>query len=538
MRRFAGGILLGLLLAPLVGAAAVYLYLAWWLNRPPTVAKGSTLVLSLAGTIPERPAAGRLSTVEIWQVLRYAASDSRIDRLVLLPENPAAGWAKLTEIRNAVLAFRKSGKPVLASLRTPGLKDYYLASAANRICVPPSDLVDVKGLRVELLYGRGLLDRLGVLPEFEAAGKYKDGADTLTRSSMSDVTREIMNELLDARMAAFVDAVAAGRGRTSSQVRAWIDAGPMLAPDARKLGMVDALEFEEQVLADARRVDAQDYIRAVRTAGSRVAVLGASGEIVRGTWSWFSEEPLTPEEYLPVIRSIRNDTSVRGVILRVDSPGGDAIASDELLHELKRLAAKKPVVVSMADVAASGGYSLSLAGSPIVAYPETVTGSIGVFYGKLTLQGLYDKIGLRKEILTRGRFADIDSEARPLSQDARQKLRDSIGQSYRQFVGQVAEARKKSFSEIDAVAQGRIWLGAQARDRGLVDELGGIERAIEILRKRAAIEGPVRLELYPRAGYWQEVVAILERLLASRRQIRLPGATMWKRMPGLPEPVE
>jgi protease-4 len=538
MRRFAGGILLGLLLAPLLCAASVYLYLTWWLSRPPTIANRSTLVLSLAGSILERPVAGRLTTVEIWQVLRHAATDSRIVRLVLLPESPVAGWAKLTEIRNAILAFRKSGKPVLASLRTPGLKDYYLASAANRICVPPSDLVDVKGLRVELLYGRGLLDRLGILPEFEAAGKYKDGADTLTRSSMSDVTREVMNELLDARMATFVDAVAAGRGRTSDEVRAWIDAGPMLAPDARKLGMVDALEFEEQILADAKRVDAQDYIRAARTAGSKVAVLSASGEIVRSTWSWLSDEPLTPEEYLPVIRSIRDDTSVRGVILRVDSPGGDAIASDELLHELKLLAAKKPVVVSMADVAASGGYALSLSGSPIVAYPETVTGSIGVFYGKLTLQGLYDKIGLRKEILTRGRFADIDSEARPLSKEARQKLRVSIEQSYRQFVGQVAQARKKGFSEIEAVAQGRIWLGAQARERGLVDELGGIERAIGILRKRASIEGAVRLELYPKGGYWQEAVAILERLAASRWQMRLPGPAMWKRMPVLSEPVE
>lgn len=540
MRRVAGGVLLGLVLIPLLGTASVYLYFRWWRERPPSIAKGTTLVLPLAGTIPERPSPGRLTTVEIWQVLRKATADPNISRLVLLPERPAAGWAKLTEIRKAILAFREAGKPVHASLRTPGLKDYYLASAANRIAAPPADLIDVKGLRVEMLYGRGLLDRLGILPEFEAAGKYKDGADTLTRSSMSDVTRETVNELLDARLATFIAAVSASRGRPPQMIRAWIDDGPMLAPSARSRGLLDALEFEDQTIGQGKRVDAIDYIRTTRNNGPKVAILGASGDIVRSAWSWFSEDALTPEEYTPVIRSIRDDSSIRGVILRVDSPGGDAIASDELLHELKMLAAKKPVVVSMADVAASGGYTLSLAATPVIAYPETVTGSIGVFYGKLTLRGLYDKLGIRKEMLSRGRFADIDSDAQPLSPEGRKKLRESIDESYRLFVNQVAEARRKSPAAIDAVAQGRVWLGTQAKEHGLVDELGGIDRALERMRQRAQIEGDLRLEYYPKGGQWDEALTFIERLAHARRQIqspqfRLPGPALWKRMTLLPD---
>ncbi|MBL8234203.1 MAG: signal peptide peptidase SppA [Bryobacterales bacterium] len=545
MGRLAAGVLLGALLAPLLLAAAAYLYVAWWLERAPSVAEGSTLVLPLKGTIAERPSAGTLTTVEIWQVLRHAASDSRISRLVIQPDGPGAGWAKLAEIRGGILNFRKSGKPVHATLRTPGMRDYYLASAANRISLPPSDLVDVKGLRVELLYGRGLLDKLGILPEFEAVGKYKDGADALTRSSMSEVTRETVNELLDARMAGFVEAVSSGRGKTAAEVRAWIDDGPVMAPGARERGMVDALEFENQTLGGASgetktpRIDAQDYIRAARGGGARVAVLGMAGDIVRANWSWLSGEALTPEDYTATIRALKDDASVRGVILRVDSPGGDAIASDEILHELKQLAAKKTLVVSMADVAASGGYTISLAGGPIVAYPETVTGSIGVFYGKLSLQGLYDKAGIRNEVLTRGKFADIDSESRPLSGEARAKLRSTVEQSYRQFVGQVAAARKRSPEAIDKVAQGRVWLAPKAKEHGLVDELGGIEKAIEILRRDARIVGPIRLDLYPKATQWQEWLQWFDKLRKAQEQVRhltwSHTPALWKRAIRIPE---
>jgi protease-4 len=199
------------------------------------------------------------------------------------------------------------------------------------------------------------------------------------------------------------------------------------------------------------------------------------------------------------LRQVEEDSSIKGVILRIDSPGGDGIASDDILHEVKVLSGKKPLVVSMSDTAASGGYFIALSGDPIVAYPNTVTGSIGVFFGRVNLRGLYDKIGLRKEILTRGHFAAIDSENGPLSDEERAKLRTEIEKFYKGFVQRVADGRKRKYDEVEPLAQGRVWLGAQAKQNGLVDELGGLDRALELIKQRAKIAATERVTLvtYP-----------------------------------------
>jgi protease IV len=200
-----------------------------------------------------------------------------------------------------------------------------------------------------------------------------------------------------------------------------------------------------------------------------------------------------------LLRRVKNDNSIKGVILRVDSPGGDAIASDDILHEMKMLSQSKPVVISMSDVAASGGYYMSVTGDPIVAYPSTITGSIGVITARVNLRGFYDKIGVTKELLTRGRFAAIDSDYSPLTPAERAKLAESVDAIYRGFVGRVAEARKKSYEEVDAVAQGRVWLGQTALERGLVDKLGGLDAAVEMIRQKAKIADnePIALVPYP-----------------------------------------
>ncbi|MCS7026897.1 MAG: signal peptide peptidase SppA [Bryobacteraceae bacterium] len=540
MRQLAAGFFLGLVVAPLVLAAAVYLYLVWWLERPPAIAPGSTLVIKLEGELSERPSVDSLSTFELWWLLHQATSDSRIARLLIQPRALVAGWAKLAEVRQAILQFRASGKPVLATLRTPGLKDYYVASAANRITLPPSDFVDVKGLRAELLYARTLLDKFGIAPEFEAVGRYKDGPDLFTRSTMSELTREVVNELLDARMNEFVQAVAAGRNRSREEVRAWVDQGPMLAPEALRHGFVDGLEFEDLgTPAQETRLEARDYLRTVARGERRVAIVALTGDILPPTWSWLLQEVMALESYGPILHALGQDPSIRGVILRIDSPGGDAVAADEIRHQVKQLAAKKPVVISLADIAASGGYAVSLAGAPVVCYPQTLTGSIGVFYGKFSLEKLYERSGIRKELLTRGRFAAIDSEARSLSPQEREKLRSSLEESYRQFVGEVAAARKMSFASVDRVAQGRIWLGEQAKQHGLVDELGGFDKAIALLRQKAGLTGSLRFELYPKISRWREWLGLLDRLRQAERYIRrLPvtsDSRVWWRAPAVPE---
>lgn len=532
MRRFLAGTVLGVLLLPALGALSVAGYF-WWTAKPPRVAAGSTLALRLNGEISESASPGRLSTFEIWHLLRTAASDPRITSLQLIPESPSAGWAKLAEIRAGIAAFRQSGKRVTAFLRTPKSKDYYLASAADRIVVPPGDLVNVKGFRVELLYGRGLLDKLGILPEFEAAGKYKDGADTLTRSTMSEPTKEVIDELLDARYQAFIDTVSRARRKTPAEIRSLIDDGPLLAAEAKRRGLIDEVQYEDEALGTAPPVEAIDYVRTGNREGERIALLVASGDIFRGAATWLSDEALDPESFIPVVRRIRDDKQIKATILRIDSPGGDAIASDEMLHELRQLASRKPIVVSMSDIAASGGYDIALAGGPIVAYPETATGSIGVFFGKLSFSGLYDKLGIRKEVVKRGRFADIDSDSRPLTPEGRAKLHDSIQQTYTEFVKKVAAARRKSFEDTDRVAQGRVWLGTAAKLHGLVDELGGFETAIRMVREKTGIPGnePIRIEIYPQRARWEEGVAFAEKLLRLRRQASAPKALLLKWSP-------
>jgi protease-4 len=213
-----------------------------------------------------------------------------------------------------------------------------------------------------------------------------------------------------------------------------------------------------------------------------------------------SEEGITSEEFNQILRRVENDAGIKGVVVRIDSPGGEVTASDEIWRQMRLLSRKKPMVISFSDTAASGGYYMALTGDPIVAYPGTITGSIGVVFGKADLRGLYNKLGITKDMITRGRFAAIDSDYKPLDVAEQQKLRESIEHTYRDFVAKVAEARKRPFEEMEQVAQGRVWVGSQARERGLVDELGGIDRAIEMVKRKARIpvEEKVAVELYPR----------------------------------------
>jgi protease-4 len=196
---------------------------------------------------------------------------------------------------------------------------------------------------------------------------------------------------------------------------------------------------------------------------------------------------------------VEADSTIKGVILRIDSPGGDGIASDDILHEMKVLSAKKPVVISMSDLAASGGYFIAMTGDPVLSYSNTLTGSIGVFFGKINLRGLYDKVGVKKELLTRGRFAAIDSEYAPLTDEQRAKLQREIQVFYKGFVERVAEARKKPYDVVEPLAQGRVWLGAQGKQNGLVDEIGGLDRAVELIKQRAKIAATEQIALvtYP-----------------------------------------
>ncbi|MEO8663707.1 MAG: signal peptide peptidase SppA [Bryobacteraceae bacterium] len=346
--------------------------------------------------------------------------------------------------------------------------------------------------------------------EMEHIGKYKDAGDMFTRTSMSPETRQVMDSVLDSIYSDILTTVSGGRKKTVEEIRAAIDSGPILAPEALKRGLVDANIYEDQVYGElknkvgveGKRVSAKDYLKAMPavTSGSRIAVVIGQGAIYRGEGQDLNEDGIYSDSFVRTVRQAANDTSIKAAIVRIDSPGGDAIASDDILREVKLLSQKKPTVISMSDVAASGGYYMAMTGDPIIAYPNTLTGSIGVIYGKANVKGLYDKLGITKDILKRGANADIDSDYTPLTDASRKKLRDSMEHIYTGFVTRVASARRQKYEQIDELAQGRVWLGSQAKDNKLVDELGGLDRAIEVVKAKAKIPAGEQVRLVPFPG--------------------------------------
>jgi protease-4 len=512
VKKFILGFVIGLVFAGLAVVILIFA-VARLGDRKPDVVANSTLVLHLEGDLPEQAPVDvaipflqdqpPMTLGETWQLLRKAAADSRIKALIIEPRGLSVGWAKLQELRSDILEFKKTGKPVYAYLRGPATHEYYIATAADKIYMAPEDFLDVKGLRAELMYLKGTLDKLGVEMEFEHVGKYKDAPDTFTKTGPSPETLEVMNQILDQYWGDLISVIAEGRKKQPEQVKALLDQGPFTGKPALDGGLVDGLNFPDELPDKDHLINERTYAKA-DVAGfngkSKIALLVGEGDITRGTGeNDLSDTGITSGGMIRRIREVANDSSIKGVILRIDSPGGDGIASDDILHEAKALSKKKPVVISMSDTAASGGYFIAMTGDPVLAYPNTLTGSIGVFYGRVNLLGLYDKIGLKKTILSRGHFAKIDSDYGPLSDEERAKLQREIQVFYQGFVSRVAEARKRKYDDVEPLAQGRVWLGAQAKQNGLIDEIGGLNRALDMVKERAKIPASERVALvtYP-----------------------------------------
>jgi len=525
MKNFLIGLVLGVLFCGLILVIFIFAAVRFagsYANRPVSVADGSTLVLDLEGDVPERLPAEipipilqsqtSLSVEQVWDTFRRAATDSRIRGVLFEPHGLDIGWGKMEEIHDEIVQFKKSGKPIITYLRNPTAREYYLASATDKIFLSPEDSLDVKGLAVESMFFKQTLDKLGVQAEVIHAGKYKDAGDVLTRTSMTPETREQLNAILDQYYGNLIATLAEGRKKQPDAVRALIDDGPFLARDALSGGLIDSLGYEDQAVAEMqsrlkqselRRISGRAYVKGsvAGANGRRVALIVGEGTISAGTGNETADdESFTGTGFIKLLKQVENDSSIQGVIMRIDSPGGDAIASDDILHEAKNLSKKKPLVISMGDTAASGGYYVAATGDPIIAYPNTLTGSIGVIFAKFTLHGLFDKIGMDTQLLTRGRFADIESASTPLSDAARQKLSGQIDAFYRAFVSRVAESRKKPYDQIEPLAQGRVWVGAQAKENGLVDQLGGLDRAVEVLKQQAHMSASDRVTLVPYPG--------------------------------------
>jgi len=523
MKNFLIGLIVGILVSGLTLLIVVFAMVklaSSFGEKPVTVADGSTLILKLEGELPEKAPAEiplpmfeaqtPMTIREVWETFRKAAADSKVKGIILEPRGLRIGWAKMQEVREEILQFKKSGKPIIAYLREPGAHEYYLASATDRIIIAPEDFLDLKGLRLEGIFIKNTLDKLGIKADVIHAGKYKDAGDLFTRTSMSPETQEALNPILDQYYGNLIDTIAQGRNKQPDAVRALIDKGPFMAKDALANGLVDAFGYDDQASDDMKnrlkqselkKVSGKAYLKAPSAAGGvtkRIAFIVGEGLITRGRGGSSSDdEGITASAFVKLLKQVEDDSTIKGVILRVDSPGGDGTASDDILHAEKNLGRKKPMVISMSDLAASGGYYMAITGDPIIAYPNTLTGSIGVIYARMSLHGLYDKIGVNKELLTRGHYADLDSDYSPLNDDQRQKVAGQIDAFYRSFVGKVADGRKKTFEQIEPLAQGRVWLGSQAKLNGLVDELGGLDKAVELIRKKANIASSDKITLVP-----------------------------------------
>jgi protease-4 len=522
VKRRTAWILVAAVAAVAIGASAVgalALLLRGQRTTTASLVGKSYLYLDLDGEIPEQPPVELPSFLErrpptlrtLVDSIDRAGRDSKVDALVLrVSILPEAGWGKVQELRDAVTRFRRSGKPAYAHIEMIGNKEYYLASACSKIYAVPNAILDVSGLRTETTFFANTLDKLGVQAQFEGVGKYKNAPNQFTETGFTEPHREQMNALLDSVYGEYARAIGAARGKSAPEVQAIVDGGPYDGKTALAAGLVDELLYADELRDRLKGSESVSPGRYVKGAGSssfafdrrpRIALVYAVGEIVGGESQGgaFGGQVAGSDTVAAALKQAREDESIRAIVLRVDSPGGSGVASDVIWREAMLAQKTKPLVVSMGDLAASGGYYIAMAGDSIVAQPGTITGSIGVFGGKFTLRGLYDKLGITKEILLRGRHADLFSEYEPWDDEERAKFRGLMSSFYEEFVRKAAEGRKMSYQDVDAIAQGRVWTGAEAMERGLVDKLGGLDVAIAVAKERAKIDADdeVALVLVP-----------------------------------------
>ena len=506
-----GGLLFVVLI---IGIIAIALF-ADTMGRP-SVPDNSVLVLSVSGALPDYVPEDQLtkalgigqqqSFTSLMTQIRKAKVDNRIGGVLLDINFPGIGWGKADELRDAITDLRGSGKPVYAYLEIGTNREYYIATAAEKIFVaPPGDLY-INGFAAVAMFYKGSLDKLGVEADVIQIGpKYKNAPDAYTRKEMSDGQREVINALLDEYFTRFTTAIAETRKKSVDDVKALVDNAPYTATQAKTQGLIDDAIYREQVDEQFKTrlgYKSDDKLRTIRGSqyrdipsdslglnkGERVAVIYASGAINVGRSSSgpINGEMVGSDTIVTAVNDAANDKSIKAIVLRVDSPGGSALASDLMWYALENAKAKKPVVVSMGDVAASGGYYIACNANKIVAQPSTVTGSIGVFMGKPVVKGLYDWLGVTNEYVMRGKNAGLFRETEKWTPEERAKMVDQTNSIYfDNFIPKVAKGRNKTVEDANTLGQGRVWTGTQAKQSGLIDEFGGLEKAIEIAKQLA-----------------------------------------------------
>lgn len=521
------------------------------------------LARPLAEAQPSGPFGGlfageRLTLRQIEEGLERAGRDERVKGLAVRLGGGGLSFATSQELRDAISAFRQRGKFALAFAESygdtgTGSSSYYLAAASEEIWLQPSGEVGLTGVVAETPFIKGTLDKLGVVARFDKREEYKNAVDQMTDTAYSAAFRESMESILGSLYGQLVKGVADGRGMSIEAVKGMIDRGPFLANEALEAKLVDRLGYRDEAAEAAKKragegaqlMPLRDYFRSTRGdsgAGRAIALVAGSGPIVSGDGQLdgpFGAAAIGADAIAKALDDAAKSRDVVAILFRIDSPGGDYVASDTIWRAVSRAkAAGKPVIVSMGDVAASGGYFVAAPATKIVAEPATLTGSIGVFGGKFVVKELFGKLGLTTDSVQFGANAAMWSPERDFTAQGWSRLQASLDAVYRDFTAKVVQGRGLEASRIPAIAKGRVFTGEEAREAGLVDALGGWPAALALARQAAGLgpEEPVELRPYPRPG--RELQRLLDRLLsddgaAETRLIERLGTRLAGRVPAL-----
>jgi protease-4 len=484
--------------------------------------------IRLAGPLPDGVGQGGLLADvsphlhRIVERIDKAAKDAKVKAVVLQIDSPAVGRARADEIREAIGRLRAAGKPVAAHLIGGGPAQYMLALACDTIAMPPAAPLEITGVRTEMMFFKSMLDRLGVKAEILQGGEFKGAGEPLTRDSMSPQLRRQYEAFVGDLFEQLVERVAEGRKLPADRARELIDTGVFTPEAARAAGLIDAVAYEDEVVDAvakrarleapkvardfaARKVDADfsgmgglvklvEMLSGQKQAapagrGRRIAIVHVTGEIRdgKGRDDLLGDAAAGSETVIKALREAARDEAVAAIVLRIDSPGGSALASDLIWREVKQ--AGKPVVASLSDIAASGGYYVAVAAERIVAAPGTLTGSIGVVGGKMAIGDGLEKIGIHTDVVSKGRNANWLSSTEPFNDAGREAFMGTMQDVYRLFTTKVAAGRKLDLEQVKALAEGRVFTGRMAKEAGLVDRLGTLDDAVEEAKKLAGIPG-------------------------------------------------
>lgn len=482
-------------------------------DRPVLKGEENLLKLRLQGAMSDGPTEGNwymtvdevpMRVPDVALLLHTAAKDERVSGLLLHLEGPQLSFAGAQEIRSGLIALEEAGKPCTTWSKSYDNLSWYLASACSRLTIHPEGAPQVLGLQVQTEHYAAAFEKIGIQAEIEHIGQFKSAPEAYGRTAPSEPSKLQMNALLDSLHGQLVKGAAEGRKITVEAVEALLADPPMDTPSALARGMVDEAiylrDLEASLGGEFER--ARPYFQALKRQhakpGKAVAIVHVQGTIIDGrSQSPFGGGAMAGDNSLVAqLEALAEDEDIVAVVLRVNSPGGSAIASDSIWQAVKRLGEQKRVVVSMSSYAASGGYYISMPAEHIVAQPGTLTGSIGIFGGKFSLGGFFEKAGITHWNASRTPFAGLNDTTRPYTDAERGKIQDRLRTFYNSFVAKAAAGRKMSISDLEERAQGRVWTGEQALEQGLVDSLGGLEDAIAI-----AIQGesdPVGRQTFPR----------------------------------------